>query len=224
MKDFLKKSNIRNLYYTPYMLALNGILQCMIFIFCELWLKLRFPLKFERELFKLSDDGTIALDWVIDHEGGHPKKLSQRPILICISGLSGGNDNLYLYSLIREAQNQGYKCVVLNFRGTSGIPLTSSKLYWLNSWRDIKEPIDYIHQKYCGDDDYKQRNLYAYAVSLGGNMLTLYLCNEGEKSPLNGAISYGIPYYIKNNVTFFRKNAFKFFDFSMGIIYYMILK
>jgi predicted alpha/beta-fold hydrolase len=29
-------------------------------------MKIRFPLKYDRELFKLSDGGTIALDWNID--------------------------------------------------------------------------------------------------------------------------------------------------------------
>ena len=53
-------------------------------------------IKFEREIFTLSDGGTIALDWVIDHEGGIPKKGHTRPILCMFSGLAGGNDNLYL--------------------------------------------------------------------------------------------------------------------------------
>lgn len=39
--------------------------------------------------------------------------------------------------------------MVINFRGTSGMPLTSPKLYWMSTWQDLKEPIDYIHDKYC---------------------------------------------------------------------------
>ena len=74
-----------------------------MFVICEILLKLVFPIKYEREFFTLSDGGTIALDWVIDHEGGFPKKLSQRPVICLMSGLSGGNDNLYLYSLMKEA-------------------------------------------------------------------------------------------------------------------------
>jgi predicted alpha/beta-fold hydrolase len=34
--------------------------------------KIRFPLKYDRELFLLSDGGTIALDWNIDDQGGRP--------------------------------------------------------------------------------------------------------------------------------------------------------
>jgi predicted alpha/beta-fold hydrolase len=68
---------------------------------CEICFKIYFPIKYERELFVLSDGGTIAIDWAIDHEGGKPRKGSQRPVLCCFSGLSGGNDNMYLYALIK---------------------------------------------------------------------------------------------------------------------------
>jgi predicted alpha/beta-fold hydrolase len=68
-----------------------------MFMIVEIVLKLFYPIKYEREMFILEDGGTIALDWVIDHEGGKPRKLSSRPIICLMSGLSGGNNNLYLY-------------------------------------------------------------------------------------------------------------------------------
>jgi len=61
-----------------------------------------------------------------------------------MSGLSGGNDNLYLVSLVKEAMRLGYKCVIINYRGTSGVKLTSQNIYWMNRWEDVKEPIEYI--------------------------------------------------------------------------------
>lgn len=76
MNEFLNKSKVKHFSYTPYWITLNGIIQCIIYILCEIYLKLFFPVKFERELFILSDGGTIALDWVVDHEGGIPKKHS----------------------------------------------------------------------------------------------------------------------------------------------------
>jgi predicted alpha/beta-fold hydrolase len=121
--------------YTPYFLVLSGHIHCIFYILMEIiYKKWYFDLKFERESFKLTDGGTIALDWVVDHEGGLPRKNSPRPILCVISGLSGGNDNLYLYSIMKEAVNKGYKAVVINFRGASGMPLTSAMIYWMNTW------------------------------------------------------------------------------------------
>ena len=139
--------------YTPYFLALNGTIQCILFMICEISLQLVFRFKIDRELFKLSDGGTIALDWISDHEGGFPLKGSKRPILCCISGLSGGNDNYYTYSMVKEGMRQGYKCVIINFRGAGGVPLTSKKFYWTMGWKDLKEPIDYINNKFCNSKD-----------------------------------------------------------------------
>lgn len=74
MKDFVKSTKIKDIHYTPHMLTLNGHLQCLIYMICEVCFKIYFPIKYEREIFKLSDGGTIALDWMIDHEGGFPRK------------------------------------------------------------------------------------------------------------------------------------------------------
>ena len=54
-------------------------------------------------MFILSDGGSIALDWYLDDEGGLPRRNKQRPILACVAGLNGGNNNCYLSSMIRKA-------------------------------------------------------------------------------------------------------------------------
>ena len=57
----------------PHPLTLNGHLQAIIYMMMEVFLtKIKFPLKYDRELFLLSDGGTIALDWNIDDQGGRP--------------------------------------------------------------------------------------------------------------------------------------------------------
>jgi predicted alpha/beta-fold hydrolase len=161
----------------------------------EIRMKVAFPIKYQREMLTLSDGGSIALDWYIDEEGGIPLKHSPRPILACLAGLSGGNDNGYLYSMMKKATANGFKCVVVNFRGAAGVKLTTSKIYSITNWQDVKEPIDFIHKKYCsGIDDYKNRNIFAYGVSLGAALLSLYLVQEGGRSPLSGAIVFSSPW------------------------------
>ena len=157
IRDFVNFIKMKDWAYRPHAFTLNGHLQAFIYLMIEMFLvKIRKPLRYERELIKLSDGGTIALDWHIDQSGGKPSIIKdssapgpKKPILACISGLSGGNDNLYLFSKITAASQAGFKCVVINFRGASGVNLTSGMIYWLNSWRDIKEPIDYIFDNYC---------------------------------------------------------------------------
>ncbi len=223
MRNLVKETKIKDMHYTPHMLTLNGHMQALVYLVCEISLKIYFPFKYEREIFKLSDGGTIAIDWCIDHEGALPRKNSERPILCLISGLSGGNDNYYLYSMMKQATLSGYKCVVINFRGASGVKLTSPMIYWMNTWTDLKEPIEYIQSKYCSND-YIKRNLYAFAVSLGAGMLTKYLIHSGDQCVLTGALPYGLFFNLKDNVNFFKRNAFKLYDKVMGFNYYMILK
>ena len=66
--------------------------------------------------------------------------------------------------------------------------------------------------------------MYGYAVSLGANMLTLYLVNEGSKTPLKGALSYGLPFNLEDNVPFFKRNLYKFYDFSMGYNFFLVIQ
>lgn len=101
------------------------------------------------------------------------------------------------------------------------MPLTSGQIYWLNMWTDIKEPIDYIYQTYClREDGLESRHLYAYGVSLGASMLLNYIQYEGDKCPLKGVCSFGAPYNLKENVSFFKSNGFRFYDFSLGYYFY----
>ena len=63
-------------------------------------------------------------------------------------------------------------------------------MYCLTSWRDVKEPVDFLYKKYC----LKQgRRIYLYAVSLGGAISTNYLLYDDANTPLSGAVTYGTP-------------------------------
>lgn len=218
MKEFVSKSNIRHFEYIPWFGAVNSLMQIVLYAFYEIRMKVAFPIKYEREMFNLSDGGTIALDWQIDHEGGFPLKGSHRPILVTLAGLSGGNDNGYMYSMMRTATENGFKCVVVNFRGASGVKLTTGKVYSCSDWQDLRDPINYIHEKYCsGNTEYEKRNIYCYAVSLGAALLNLYLVNEGSQTPLTAALVYAQPFDLKSNSKWFKKNGYGMFNCLLGL-------
>lgn len=58
---------------------------------------------YRRELFKLSDGGTIALDWANYNESD-----VKRPILALLPGLSGDNLQSYIISTVTEAEKHNY--------------------------------------------------------------------------------------------------------------------
>jgi predicted alpha/beta-fold hydrolase len=72
-----------------------------------------------------------------DKFGGRPSKDDLRPILICIVGLGGGNNNCYASSLMIPASKMGYKVCVLIFRGASDLKLLTPKFYNGYSWEDL---------------------------------------------------------------------------------------
>ena len=219
----MRNSRISQALYTPYTLAFNCHVQAFLSIAIEVILAtLVKPVKYERELFKFKDGGTTALDWALYKGEGIPKASSKKaPILALFSGLTGGNDKLYIYSMIEAATKAGYKCVVVNYRGTADVPLATSDVYWLHSWRDVKEPLDYIYSKYCLEEGSREtRSLYAYGVSLGCNMVSLYLANEGAKCPLRGAGNFCAFYKLEENAHFFKNNAFSLYDKALGLNFY----
>lgn len=70
------------------------------------------------------------------------------------------------------AFQQGYLPVVVQFRGSSGVKLTSPMTYSSGQWSDVVESIDYIHNEYCREIN---RSIFAIGFSLGGNWLSLAL-------------------------------------------------
>ncbi len=95
----------------------------------ELLFKLSPPFKYVRELVTLKDNGTIVLNWV----NQIPSKESTLPILIIVPGIGSENTDAYLISLAKAAKLRGYQCVIFNYRGMSGTPLTVTNLCLIKS-------------------------------------------------------------------------------------------
>lgn len=115
------------------------------------------------------------------------------------------------------------KCVFVQWRGSSGVPITSNKTYSLHIWTDIKDTVDYIHKEYCckGPDrnpqnKASQRPIYIFGVSNGAICATHYLINEGEKSPVRAAAFYGSPIDVVSNEDFFSTSGFGFYNYNLG--------
>ena len=91
--------------------------------------------KYEREYVKLEDGGQVALDWA--------KPTPKGPLLLIIPGVTGHNDDVYIYSTITELVKQGWAGVVVNHRGCSYSKLSSPKFYCAGS-TDIREVVEYL--------------------------------------------------------------------------------
>ena len=107
-------------------------MQGVVYLLCENLNRFFRPEKFERELIKLPDGGTIGLDW----DGGvpDPSVAPTQPYLLICPGLGGGSYNLYSLGLLWKARKAGYKVGTVLFRGAEGLPITSPKLNYSGSW------------------------------------------------------------------------------------------
>jgi uncharacterized protein len=72
----------------------------------------------------------------------------------------------------------GYRAVVMNFRGCAGTPITSPQLYSAGHTEDIQQAVWYIRNLY------PKAPLVGLGFSLGANVLTRYLAEEGENARL----------------------------------------
>lgn len=128
---------------------------------------------YERELLKLSDGGQITLQ-VINHS-------EQAGIVCIVPGLTGHGDELYVKNTAQAALDEGYNVIVINHRGGSKTPITSSKMYCAGSSWDLKEAIHGIKKLY------PNQKLYGVGFSLGANIMGKYMAEEGLNAELESA-------------------------------------
>ncbi|KZT05357.1 AB-hydrolase YheT [Laetiporus sulphureus 93-53] len=134
--------------------------------------------EYDRTLLRTVDGGTIGLDFT-------PPKNEQMldddvPIVVVLHGLTGGSYESYVRAVLnpactpKERGGLGYRGVVVNFRGCAGVPLTSPQLYSAGHTDDIRVAVYYIRKRY------PRAPLIGVGFSLGANVLTRYMSEEGE--------------------------------------------
>ena len=178
------------------------------------------PIKFERELFKMSDGGTIAIDWVdqIPSPGGDGR--NKRPIVAVMPGLSSNNDEVYVLNLLIEAKRQGYRPVVINYRGASDVALTSAKLYCAGSVDDLRQPLKYLHEKYCrlggGGGGDRPTDLYLIGNSMGANITANFVGEEGSSCFLKAVCCVQPPMKMWECGENIKTNNYGFYNYALG--------
>ncbi|KAG8958920.1 hypothetical protein FRC00_002148 [Tulasnella sp. 408] len=121
------------------------------------------------------------------------------PVIVVLHGLSGGSQESYVRSILATAcapQNEGglgARAVVVNFRGCCGVPLTSPQFYSAGHTDDIRSALLYISAKY------PKAPLLGVGFSLGANVLTRYVGEEGVNSRLKAAAVLACPWDIVAN-------------------------
>ncbi|KAB5529960.1 hypothetical protein DKX38_020041 [Salix brachista] len=178
---------------------------------------------YRRQLFHTSDGGTIALDWLMnaDVSGGAfhingaslpmNNSISQdetTPIVIVVPGLAssstshklsldcaqklasvaGHPSTNYLKNLAFNMAKHRWNVVVSNHRGLGGVSITSDCFYNAGWTEDLRAVANYLHDKY------PKAPLFAIGTSIGANILVKYLGEDGEGTPIAGAVAVCNPW------------------------------
>lgn len=172
------------------------------------------PVSYKRKHFEAENPafaGTFAVDFVVHEKVETSPGLSNgvanyteeelqrlgsrdsKPMLICLHGLTGGSHEVYLRHVlyaITTTQDSWEACVI-NARGCARSKLTTATIFNARATWDLRQLVKWLRQKF------PNRPLYAIGFSLGANILTNYVGEEGDDCMLKAAISVANPYNLE---------------------------
>ncbi|SZF04167.1 unnamed protein product [Blumeria hordei] len=176
-------------------------------------------LHYKRKIFEASDQtyaGTFAVDFLAEPSSETDETLpirttyfsdnefknmkssgfeDDRPMLVILHGLSGGSYEIYLRHvldlLVKTDGEEKWEACVVNSRGCARHKITSSILYNARATWDCRQTISWLRQ------NFPHRRLYGLGFSLGANILTNYIGEEGSACVLEAAVVISNPWSLE---------------------------
>lgn len=151
---------------------------------------------YDRKYLRLMDGGTLGIDFAPSDQSKVPE---DAPIVVVQHGLTGGSYESYVRAILSRAcapveeGGLGYRAVVINFRGCAGVPITSPLLYSAGHTDDTRQALMYIAHRY------PNALLLGLGFSLGSNVLTRYLGEEGTQARISSACVLACPWDLQQN-------------------------
>ncbi|XP_038877849.1 embryogenesis-associated protein EMB8 isoform X4 [Benincasa hispida] len=154
------------------------------------------PVSYKRQLFRVPDGGTIALDWLRSSDvecygfgvNVTTPDYEKTPTVIVIPGLTSDSSAAYIKHLAFRIAKRGWNVVVSNHRGLGGISLTSERVYNAAWTEDIRRVVGHIHSQH------PEAPLFVVGTSIGANVLVKYLGEDGANVPVSGAAAICSPW------------------------------
>lgn len=184
----------------------TGIYQTML----SAWREYRFDKQIYydlREIYELSDGGTTYIDcqgkyFYFGQDPFQKNEACQRPLVMLVPGLTQESTQPAVKIIVEDLAEHGFDVAVINYRGCSGAPLTSVNLSGPCSWKDIIEPMKYMHKKYIRNTP---RKVFGIGFSMGANILANILGHIADGThdlAFDGTICVQAPNSVLNTMKF----------------------
>jgi uncharacterized protein len=138
---------------------------------------------YRRVRWETPDGDFVDLDFAQPEPDGGPV-----PMLVLFHGLEGSSRSHYARSIMHAASRQGWRGVVVHFRGCSGEPNRLPRAYHSGDSDEADWILRRLHAQYPDEP------LHVVGISLGGNMLAKWLGERAEDAGfVKAAASVGAP-------------------------------
>ncbi|CAM0951493.1 unnamed protein product [Alopecurus aequalis] len=156
-------------------------------------------ISYQRICIPGEDGGVIALDWPdnLDLEQEHGLDST----VLVVPGTPEGSMERGIETFMLDALKNGYFPIVMNPRGCAGSPLTTPRLFTAADSDDISTTIHFINSKR------PWTTVMGVGWGYGANMLTKYLVEVGESTPLTAAVCIDNPFDLQEATRTFPHNA-----------------
>ncbi|XP_009359693.2 uncharacterized protein LOC103950231 isoform X2 [Pyrus x bretschneideri] len=141
---------------------------------------------YQRLCISTDDGGVVSLDWPANLDLREEYGLDTT--LVLVPGTAMGSLDWSVRSFVCEALRQGCFPIVMNPRGCAGSPLTTPRLFSAADSDDISTAIQFITKAR------PWTTLMGVGWGYGANMLTKYLAEAGESTPLTAATCIDNPF------------------------------
>ncbi|KAJ1908014.1 hypothetical protein LPJ81_000388, partial [Coemansia sp. IMI 209127] len=173
-------------YFPPWYMP-NGDMQT-IYLYTQHFKPAGCPVEYERQIFEFADGGVAAADWAFPRQSVAP----DAPLIILVPGVAGTSYDYYVRSFIHGIIQEGcqYQVVVLQSRGCNGVCLETPKAFHGGMTSDLREFVGHVSATM------PKAPLFGLGFSLGANILTKYIGEEGSNCRFIAAASVCNPFDI----------------------------
>lgn len=124
-------------------------------------------------------------------EWGNISSKDDLPMIIALHGLSGGSHEVYLRETLAPLTAAGWAACVINARGCAMSKITTPQLFNSRATWDVRQLVIMLSELF------PNRNLYAVGFSLGANILTNYIGEEGKSCKLRAGVACSNPWNLE---------------------------